>query len=177
MFNFVSKLDTSSLKCGDDIPSVTNNPFVGATDVLLTEDMMYACGEKDDHFECPSGGEVVNILGANYFKRVRTTHAKFVDGKWFTAAHTVITEAPKGSNTVVEVSNGVNTQYYTKTDSGCHYARSVSNTENVGFSTDSLDVMTAEDYTMRFVGCVSHLVLDARLPPPVSRLPPPSKLN
>jgi len=165
MFNFVAELDTSSLRCGDDIPSVTNNPFENASDVLLTESRLYSCGVTDRP-ACPSGANLVQFDSTSYYTRSRAMHAKLIDGKWSSYARVTVPEY--GAAELIEIQDGndmsrhvwvqepdiIEPVHFTASPGECYWRRQFIPETNTSSGTLGFRATagSGSDYTMRFVG-------------------------
>ena len=128
-FNFIKKVDLSSLSCGDERPTI-KAPFDGDVyDIQVEEDNLILCGSEPGMSPCPGAQDVVDGLnGDTYFKRRTQMRAKKMpNGVWRTIRSTAFPEMDADSSLpeeyrggrFVELSNGEDGesyQYWPKTE-------------------------------------------------------------
>jgi len=127
-FNFIKKVDLSTLSCGDEKPSI-RTPFDGELyDVQVEEDNLIQCGTEES--VCPVGNTVDGLNGLTYFKRRTQMRAKKMrDGVWRSIRSTAFPELDEDPSIpsqyhdgrFVELSNGAageTYQYYPKAEDG-----------------------------------------------------------
>eukprot|EP00729_Bicosta_minor_P003780 gene3780-9669_t len=135
-FNTLANMDlnTTLLSCGDDKPSM--KPFFPLGDappseIAFTEHLLIPCTfgwvEEDgsgaaDLAECPDddndlNGEpdyVLDFGGRKFFKRIRTTRAKFFNGTFYSISEVTFPELAGYS--LIELNNETHVTRYTKND-------------------------------------------------------------
>ena len=127
-FNFIKKVDLSSLSCGDERPTV-KAPFDGDVyDIQVEEDNLIICGPETDRSSCPVDHVVEGLNGVTYFKRRTQMRAKKMpNGVWRSIRSTAFPEmdadpslpAEYRGGRFVELSNGGDGetyQYWPKTE-------------------------------------------------------------